>query len=205
MILQLFITGSSKAILRATFPGKPFRYFLLLSSRERRKTVQFLLLSGDQSLLSPPPSWLQGSVLECIHLPAFTYCSSSRSFPRSHSRTGSPIDAVTPGQSVSWPTPCAKAASRAPVQPLPTRHFTKTIRHLPWTSKWDPTPSERTNVSTSTRSHNSSPAAWGGLCVVPLLPISKWAVTASSSPLPLLSLSHAQVRQCWAAGRTAAF
>lgn len=78
------------------FPGKPLRYFLLLSSRERRKTVQFLLLSGDQSLLSPPPSWLQGSVLECIHLPAFTYCSSSHSFPRSHSRTGSPIDAVTP-------------------------------------------------------------------------------------------------------------
>lgn len=78
------------------FPGKPLRYFLLLSSEERRKTVQFLLPGGDQSLLSPPPSWLQGSMLECIQLPAFFSCFSSCSFPRSHSRTGSPIDAITP-------------------------------------------------------------------------------------------------------------
>lgn len=52
-ILQLLSTGISTEILRAVFPGKPLRYFLLLSSTERtrRKSVQFLLHGEDQSLL----------------------------------------------------------------------------------------------------------------------------------------------------------
>lgn len=178
--------GISIVILRAMCPGKPLRYFLLLSSRERRKTAIPSLWWGPISLLA---SSLQAAG-ECVRMGSsarFCLLLPSCMFPRSHRKTGSPLEMSSPsrapGQSIRCLTPPTKARSEAPVQALPTRHFTESIKRshgLPSALNKTFITNARRYLTISEDKHKQKyhitqffPSWTGGLCISSLLPFSK--------------------------------